>query len=482
PKGAYLVVVGDINLEEAKAAAEKHFASWTGGKMETVDWGTGKFNKGNRVIFVKKQGAVQSVVNVSFAMSIDPGHEDYLKLKVLNSILGAGGFASRLTQNLREDKAFTYGCRSRAIVTNDGSWMSAGGNFRNEVTDSAITEILFEFDDIIDNYVTEEELSLMKASMSGSFARSLERPSTVARFALNIIKNELPKDYYQKYLQSLDAITIDDVLMVAQKYFTATKCNIVVVGNAEVLPSLLKFDADGEIELMDAFGNEVKETILSDLTGDEVLSKYVAAITDNLPAKKLKKKLKKLKSMKEVMELSMSQIPFPLTATSVWMAPNKQGEKTEGQGMVFNMSYFDGKTGASTTQGTATDLTAEEIASKQRVSGLIPEINYMLSGMSYEVTGIEKFNGTECYVMKLNDGATESYDYFDKATFMKIGSLSIAVGEEQTQETLKSYGDFVATEGILFPTTYTISMGEIVFKGKLVSREINGDFNLDGFK
>ncbi len=483
PNGSYLVVVGDINLEETKTAVEKYFGQWKGGKVYKEEWGTGTRNKGNRVVFVKKVGAVQSVINVSFAMNIKPGHEDYLKLNVLNSILGAGGFASRLMQNLREDKAYTYGCYSRARVTNDGSWLSAGGNFRNEVTDSAITQILYEIDGIIEDYVTADELSLMKASMSGSFARSLERPTTVARFALNIIKNDLPKNYYQNYLKALDAITVDDILEVAQKYFTANKCNIVVVGNEEVLPSLLKFDADGEIELMDAFGNEIKETIPSDLTADEILAKYVAAITNDLPRKKLLKKLKKIKTMREVLELSMSQIPFPMKSTSVWISPNQQGEKMEGKGMVFNTSYFDGKTGGTSNMQTGSaDLTEEEITVKLMTTGLIPEMNYATSGMKYEVVGIEKFNGTECYVIKMEDGMSEAYDYFDQSTFMKIGSLTIETKDGETQEVLKSYGDFVASEDILFPTTYTLSVGDVVFNGKLVSRELNVDVSLDGFK
>ena len=155
----------------------------------------------------------------------------------------------------------------------------------------------------------------------------------------------------------------------------------------------------------------------------------------------------------------------------------------EGQGMEFNKSYFDGKTGANYNMQTGSeDLTSEEIAAKMMVTGLIPEMNYSTSGMKYEVTGIEKFDGKECYVIKLEDGMSESYDYFDKTTFMKIGSLSIETSDGETQEVLKSYGDFVASEEILFPTTYTLSVGDVVFNGKLVKRELNANVNLDDFK
>jgi zinc protease len=483
PNGAYLVVVGDINLEETMAAVEKYFAEWQGGSVYNEEWGTGKFNTGNRVVFVKKPGAVQSAVNVSFAMNIKPGDKDYMALNVLNSILGAGGFASRLMQNLREDKAYTYGCYSRANVTNDGSWLSAGGNFRNEVTDSAITQILFELDKIINDYVTDDELSLMKSSMSGSFARSLERPSTVARFALNIIKNDLPKDYYQTYLKQLDAVTKEDILMVAQKYFSADKCNIIVVGNEDVLPSLMKFDADGDIEKMDAFGNPVKEVIPSDLTADEILSKYIAAITNNLSGKKLAKKLKKVKSMEEILELSMDQIPFPMKAINSWIAPNKTLKKVEGSGLVLQLSYFDGTSGYNVdARQEKTIMTDDEVKAELKKTGLIPEMNYGASAMHYDVTGIEKKNGKDCYVMRLNDGKDISYEYFDKATFMKVATTSIQVSGENAVESTTSYSEYKETEGILFPTSYTIVTGDIIFKGKLVSRTFNADIDMEKFK
>lgn len=90
------------------------------------------------------------------------GDKNQLPLTVLNGILGGGGFGTRLMQNLREDKAYTYGCYSSLNITEDGSWMSAGGNFQNAVTDSAIEQILLEFQKITNEYVKDEELNLTK--------------------------------------------------------------------------------------------------------------------------------------------------------------------------------------------------------------------------------------------------------------------------------------------------------------------------------
>ena len=164
PNGGYLVVVGDINRIELEDLITKYFLAWrTNGPIFTNPANDGVFPTGNRVVFIKKPGAVQSVVSITYPVKIRTGEQDQLPLKVLNGIFGGGGFGTRLMQNLREDKAYTYGCYSSLEITEFGSWMSAGGNFRNAVTDSAITEILKEFQLIKTNLVKDEELNLTKS-------------------------------------------------------------------------------------------------------------------------------------------------------------------------------------------------------------------------------------------------------------------------------------------------------------------------------
>jgi hypothetical protein len=319
--------------------------------------------------------------------------------------------------------------------------------------------------------------------MAGGFARSLERPQTIARFALNIIKNNLNKDYYQTYLKRLEAVNKEDILTMAQTYFTAKNCNIVVVGNEEILERLKQFDADGKIELLDAFGNEVKEMKKADISKDELINKYIYAVTKTTTMKAAAKKMKKIKSVEKKMDLSMAQIPFPLKNTEVWIAPNMEGQKLEGQGMVFQKSYFDGTTGASTSMQTGKkDMTAEEIAAKKKSVGLFPEMNYATSGMNYEILGIEAVNGADAYVLKLNDGETESFDYYDAKTFMKIKSVSIRKEGEETVETSATYADYKEINGLMFPHTINISMGEAAFAGKVTSITVNGKVDLNTYK
>lgn len=483
PKGSYLTIVGDINKAEATEMVKKYFSTWTGGDVYTAELVRANKMNGNRVIFVNKPGSDQSVISVTFPMNIKPSSEDYLKLKVLNGVLGGGAFGNRLMQNLREDKAYTYGCRSGVSVNNYGSTFRAGGNFRNEVTDSAIVQILMEIERMTEDYVTDEELSLTKTSMAGAFSRSLESPSTVARFALSIIRNDLPKDYYQTYLKQLDAVTKEDLLMVAQKYFTATNLNIIVVGNEEVVDLLAQFDADGKVEKMDAFGKEVSDRVPADISADELLQKTTDAMAMGSSGKKLKKKLKKIKSYTSVMEIKLPQMPQPGTVTNVWSASGSEGSKMEMMGMVVQKSYFDGTAGGSTSmQEGSKVLTAEEVAAKQKSKGLIPEMNYATSGMKYELLGMEEFDGVMSYVLKLDDGDQPTTVYYSKETFLKLGSVTTIEGDGESQTVTYTFSNYKEYNGIMFADAINLSVGAMTLPGKVTSRVINGKFDLNDFK
>lgn len=482
PNGAYLVIVGDINKQKAMEMAEKFFGSWKGQSVYKEDWGNGLKVKANRVIFVNKPGAVQSNITIAFPFDMKPNDKNYIAMNVMNSILGGGSFGSRLMANLREDKAYTYGCYSSVDITRDGSSFSAGGNFRNDVTDSAITQILMEIQRIADSYVTDDELNLAKSSMAGGFARSLERPQTIARFALNIIRNNLPQDYYQNYLKNLDAITKEDVLMVAQKYFSGG-VNIIVVGNESVLEKIKVFDADGVIEKLDAFGNPVIEMKPADITADQLIQNYINAVTLTDSPKALAKKMKKVKSIEKKTTLSSAQIPMAITMTDVFVAPNKEAMKIEAQGMVFQSSYYDGTKGAETNMQTGKkEMTAEEIAEKKRTDGMFAEMKYKSSGIKYTLKGIETINGKDYYVLEVIDGDTQSIDYFDTKTFMKFRSMAIVKKDGETIEVSIDYSDYKEVNGFMFAHKFVRNMGQMNFDGNVTSIIFNGTVDMKMFE
>jgi zinc protease len=482
PDGAYLVIVGDINKEQASKMVDQYFGSWKGTAVYKQDYSSLFKNKGNRVIFVNKPGAVQSVINVTFPVAVRPGEKDQLALNVLNSIFGGGAFGSRLMQNLREDKAYTYGCYSDLQVTRDGSWLSASGSFRNDVSDSAITQLLYEFNRIAEGYVSDDELNLAKSVMAGGFARSLESPQTIARFALNIIRNNLESDYYQNYLKRLEAITKEDVLNMAQKYFT-NGFNIIVVGNEAVLDKIKVFDADSKIEKLDAFGNEVKDVKKATISADELLTNYVNAVTLTNSPKALAKKMKKIKSISKETSISIPGAPMTLKLTEVNIAPNKEAMKLEAQGMVFTSSYFDGTKGAEKNMQTGEKtLTDAEIAAKKKSAGFFPEMFYKTTGMTYELKGIETINNKDYYVLATNDGESQRFDYYDVTTYMKYKTNSISQQGGESAEITVMYDDYREVNGLMIPYKLVQVIGEMSLEGTVKEVLFNSKIDDSLFK
>lgn len=158
PGNAKLLVAGDVTVEEAKAALEKVFASWTtpaGWKPPVVPAATEPTHAQPELVIVDKPGAVQTVVR--FFM---PGPvyrtPDRVPLSMLNTILG-GSFTSRLNQNLREKNGYTYGARSNFSMAPTTGYFSAGANVKAEVTGASIKEFLNEFKLLRDKGVSDDE-------------------------------------------------------------------------------------------------------------------------------------------------------------------------------------------------------------------------------------------------------------------------------------------------------------------------------------
>ena len=178
------------------AQAKKWFGSWEKSDIPYHRWETPALPQGNKVCVAPLDGSVQSLLKLTHIVNLRPESEDAIPVSVMNSILGGGAFSGRLMQNLREDKAFTYGARSSLSTDPIVGDFVAYADVRNEVTDSAVTEFLIEIRRMANEPVDSSTLAMTKSYMTGSFARSLENPSTVARFALNIEKYGLPADYY----------------------------------------------------------------------------------------------------------------------------------------------------------------------------------------------------------------------------------------------------------------------------------------------
>ena len=477
PYNAYLVVVGDISRADLEKILASTFSSWETKKVQSDNFNVTIPSNGTRVIFGKKPGAVQSVIQVTFPMDIKPGSDDEIKLKIMNQILGGGTFEARLMQNLREDKAFTYGCRSSVDIDRNGSYFSTSGSFRNEVSDSAIVEILKEIRGMIEAPVSAEELALAKASMTGSFVRSLERPQTIANFALSIIRNKLDKDYYKNYLKAIDETTLEDIQAMAKKYLNVDHANIVVVGNEKIAEKLIQFDSDGKIEYFDAFGKPETGYKKTDMEAGKVIENYVLQVTQSKNMKEVAKKMGKFKSLKQSMTATPSGMPVTFIMNSYFKAPNFEGMEILFNGQVMQRTFFDGKTGGMVSSpmagGQSIEYTAEEIEEKNKTVGIISEMNYVKNNVDFTLLGIKKEMGQEYYVIEVKGVKSITHDYYHVDTFRKEHSTTTTTQDGETSTSTISYREFKAVNGVLFPHEMSQIVGSMSLTVKVDSIEVN---------
>ncbi len=478
PGDAYLIIVGDISPDDAKAKAEKYFGKWAAGNTPKYTYDYPKGVDKTAVAFVDKAGAVQSLINITYAVDLKPGTNDVLPAVVMNTILGSG-FSGRLFMNLREDKAYTYGAYSSLDSDELVGSFSANASVRNEVSDSAVIQFLMELNKMKDQPVTQKELGLAKSFIAGGFARSLESPQTVARFALNINMYNLPADYYESYLQRLDAVTIEDVSRVAKKYITPANARIIVVGNKDaVMETLVPFDLeDGKIQLYDIYANPRKDESGTpvDITAAQLVDKYLMAIGG-------KDKVNGVKSIDQTSSFDM--MGMQLSAREV-RSEGKLYMNMTAPGMNIMTQKYDGEKARVDQMGQdPLNIEGDDLLSMKEQSMLFPERSYGAEGYMAEVTGMEEVNGVSCYKMSVTmPSGTKKTEFYDKTTYLKVKEIQVSgVGEEAATTTL-DYADYKVVDGVSIPHTVTMSgpmPAPIIMKTSVII--VNGEVDSSLFK
>lgn len=476
PNVSYLVIVGDINAEQAKVQAEKYFGNWAKGNVMGMKYKTPVEPSSNVVAFVPLPGAVQSVIDITYPINLQPGTEDAIKASVLNNILGGSGFQARLMQNLREDKAYTYGAYSSISPDEVVGSFSAGASVRNEVTDSAIVQFLFEMDRLVKEPVPDTTLQAIKNIMTGSFARSLESPQTIARFAYNIEKYNLPKDYYQTYLQKLNAITPADVQEIAKKYIRPENCYITVVGNKEIQDKLSVFEKDGEISVFNPDGSVYTDLkpAPEGVTAQTVLQNYINAIGGS-------ENILKIKSIEQVGKYGMG--PMQLDMNVKIQDQTKMAMSIAMNGMEMMKQVFDGTKGMSSQMGQKAEMGDDEIAAAREQMDMLYELHLAQYNKTAELKGIDELNGEEVYVVEVKEANGDtSTDYYSVATGLKLQSLSVTQNEGESVTIQTTYSDYKEYGGVKFVTKTVQAAGGQEVTIAVSEIKINPKFDDNTFK
>ncbi len=466
PSSTYLAIVGDIDVDEAKDLVEIYFSEWKAKEIPTHEYPTPTKPLVKKVALVDRPNSVQSVIHIAYPIELQIGSEDAIKVSVLNKILG--GTWSRFDNNIREDKGWAYYARSSMSPDRTVARFDAFTEARNEVTDSVITEFIAEMKKIKSEKVTEDELQLAKNYLTGSFSRSLEEPGTIAGFAINIARHNLPKDYYQNYLKKLNAVTADDILEMAKKYIKPDNAHVIVVGKAdEVADKLKKFSLSGKITHYDIYANEIDPSakkIPEGVTTKTVIDKYINAVGG-------KEKLLTLKDKTTVMKGKIQN--FDLTLTINQKAPNKLYQYFDA-GVMQQTTVFDGEKGKQAAMGQEEIFEGDKLEEMKIQSMLNLMLVYEDLGITAKLKGVESIEGKDAYkvIFKLPFDKEWTH-YFDAETGYKVREVqNIELPQGSFTQTV-DMSDYQEVDGMKFAHKLIQSMGPQKVELNVESIKIN---------
>ena len=231
PDNAIMAVVGDVNKKELDSLMDKYFKNWQMKEVKTRTLPELKNMDAPKVIRINKN-ITQANVMLGH-LGISRNNPDYYAVSVMNYILGGGGFASRLMENIRENKGLSYDVHSYFSGNKYAGSFQAVLQTKNQTANEAIAEILKEMKRMRTEPVTDKELADAKSYMTGSFPLRLDSNSKIAGLLTAIEFYGLGLDYVDKYKKIINAVSKDDILRVAKKYLDPENYVLVVVGDLE---------------------------------------------------------------------------------------------------------------------------------------------------------------------------------------------------------------------------------------------------------
>ena len=451
PEHAYLVIIGDIKFKETKKAVEKLFGSWAKATAPRLTYSNPSNVQYTQINFVDMPNAVQSEISLINTVQLKMADADFFPVIIANQVLG-GDFNSYLNMNLREAHGWTYGARSNVGFDKYmASTFKANSQVRNMVTDSAVVEFLKEVKKIRTEKVADDVLNNVKAGYVGRFVMQVEKPATIARYALNTEVQGLPSDFYENYIKNINAVTAEDVMRVSKKYFLEDNLRIVVVGKgSDVIAGLEKLKIP--MFYFDKFGNPtekpaMKKPVPAGVTLKTVIDNYFAAVGGE-------KATKAVKSVVSVGTTTIPQIPSPLSFVSKVDAKNRMMVELSMPGMSLMKQVINEKGGYQTQQGQKKALEGEELARMKQEAA--PFVEYALATKpGVTVAAIEPINGSDAYAVV--DGDKTSY--YDVKSGLKTAEAQVQDQGGKKVTSLTYYNDYKEVKGVKFPFNIVMNVG-----------------------
>lgn len=247
PDNAVLIIAGAISTEEGLAYAEQHFADWQG-SAEAISYPALPENSGRQILLVDRPGSTQATFRLG-NIGIQGASMDYFPARVMNHILG-GTFSSRLVQNIREEKGYTYSIGSGFSYPADMGYFIVVADVRNDVIAATLEEVFMEIERIQTEPLTDDEIDDAREGIVGEFVFGLETYQAFVESVASYKIRGVELDRLNKWLGHIKAVSTEDVLDIANSYIHPDDFVIVVVGDASAIQEQL--ETLGEVTLVEA--------------------------------------------------------------------------------------------------------------------------------------------------------------------------------------------------------------------------------------
>ncbi len=227
-----VVAVGDINAEQLGALIDRVFGDLPAKADLTPVAAT--VPEAKERVQVVHMDVPQSVVQFG-APGIAREDDDFMAAFVLNQILGGGGFASRLTEEVREKRGLAYSVYSYLQPYRRASIFAGGVATKNEEVGRSLDVIRGELRRMAEDGPTPEELQNAKDYLTGSFALRFDTNAKIANQLLGFLFEGYGIDYIDKRNALVNAVTLQDVKRVASRLLKADELIVTVVGKPQGL-------------------------------------------------------------------------------------------------------------------------------------------------------------------------------------------------------------------------------------------------------
>jgi predicted Zn-dependent peptidase len=466
PNVAYMAVVGDITLAEAKKLVSQYFGAWQKADVPRTAYPQVIPPAKTTVDFVPRDGAVQSVIGITYPIDLKPGTPDVIKANAMNEILG-GSSQGRLFQNLRETHGWTYGAYSRVSSDEIAGKTELYAKCRNVVTDSSVQQMLVEMNRLRDSSVAPDVVKNTLNFMSGKFALALESPQTIASFAINIARYNMPADYYKNYLKNVNAVSPGDIKAMAEKYLRPEHAHIVVVGNQSEADKLKKFSADGKLNYYDNLGNSQKAPEIKIIDGvgiKDVLQKYIDAIGGKTAIEGMQnltingvgeRTIQGNKNEFNVKQIIASPDKFKQSITIE--VPKQMGSSQTMERREVSRIVVNGDKGYIEQGGGKQDMPQAYLLKYKEEADIQTILHPEKYGISYELLGKKTLDGEEVYsVQKVsNNGKDRAAQFYSVQT----GLLVQEITKDEQGISYKKFSDYKEVKnGNGYKIPYTIDI------------------------